>query len=369
MRPTVFSDVRSDMTIAQEEIFGPVLSIIPYDDEDDAVRIANDSIYGLAGGVWSGDEERAKRVARRIRTGQVEINGGVFNPLAPFGGYKQSGHGRELGKFGLEEFLAGQVDAALTRVQFDELASGYSLLEAPVWDGAGGVYFSDVLQGGVRRWSSDRGVEDVLPKRRGIGGMCLHADGGLVMSGRDLIHEQRVLLGELDGVTGFNDLATDSDGRVYVGALRFKPFAGETPKPGQVWRVGADGDATSVLEGIDWPNGIGFSPDGETMYACDYAHGTVLTSDGVFARSPAGSADGLAVDENGGVWVAMGEAGAIARFEPDGSLDRTFDVPAEFVSSLCFGGDNLRDVYVTTMGALLHGRSDVPGLPVPPATV
>jgi aldehyde dehydrogenase (NAD+) len=105
VQPTVFSDVKPDMTIAQEEIFGPVLSIIPYDDEEDAVRIANDSVYGLAAGVWSADEERAKRVARRIRTGQVEINGGVFNPLAPFGGYKQSGHGRELGKFALEEFL------------------------------------------------------------------------------------------------------------------------------------------------------------------------------------------------------------------------------------------------------------------------
>jgi acyl-CoA reductase-like NAD-dependent aldehyde dehydrogenase len=105
VRPTVFSDVRSDMTIAQEEIFGPVLAIIPYEDEEDAIRIANDSQYGLAGGVWSADEERAQRVARRIRTGQVEINGGVFNPLAPFGGYKQSGHGRELGRHALEEYL------------------------------------------------------------------------------------------------------------------------------------------------------------------------------------------------------------------------------------------------------------------------
>jgi len=106
VRPTVFSEVESAMTIAQDEIFGPVLTILPYSDEEEAVRIANDSIYGLAGGVWSASEDRAIAVARRIRTGQVEINGGLFNPLAPFGGYKQSGHGRELGHFGIEEFLA-----------------------------------------------------------------------------------------------------------------------------------------------------------------------------------------------------------------------------------------------------------------------
>jgi aldehyde dehydrogenase (NAD+) len=105
VRPTVFSDVRNDMTIAQEEIFGPVLSIIPYDDEDEAVRIANDTIYGLSGAVWSGDPERAERVARRIRTGQIMVNGGAFNPHAPFGGFKQSGLGREAGRWGLEEFL------------------------------------------------------------------------------------------------------------------------------------------------------------------------------------------------------------------------------------------------------------------------
>jgi len=105
VRPTVFSEVKSDMTIAREEIFGPVLAIIPYDDEEDAIRIANDTVYGLSAAVWSGDPERAKRVARLIRTGQVEINGGKFNPLAPFGGYKQSGNGREYGHFGIEEFL------------------------------------------------------------------------------------------------------------------------------------------------------------------------------------------------------------------------------------------------------------------------
>jgi betaine-aldehyde dehydrogenase len=105
VEPTIFADVQPKMTIAQEEIFGPVLSVLPYDTEDEAIRIANDTIYGLAGGVWSADPERALRVARRMRTGQVDINGGRYNPLAPFGGYKQSGIGRELGMFGLEEYF------------------------------------------------------------------------------------------------------------------------------------------------------------------------------------------------------------------------------------------------------------------------
>ncbi|MFF9818846.1 aldehyde dehydrogenase family protein [Streptomyces sp. NPDC014006] len=103
--PTVFADVTPDMTIAQEEIFGPVLSILCYDDEDDALRIANGTVYGLAGAVWAGDEAEAVAFARRMDTGQVDINGGRFNPLAPFGGYKQSGVGRELGAHGLTEYL------------------------------------------------------------------------------------------------------------------------------------------------------------------------------------------------------------------------------------------------------------------------
>ena len=105
VRPTVFGKVKNSMTIAQEEIFGPVLSIIPYQDEEDAIRIANDSPYGLAGAVWSRDDAHAQRVARRIRAGQVDVNGGAFNMNAPFGGFKQSGHGREAGVYGLEEFL------------------------------------------------------------------------------------------------------------------------------------------------------------------------------------------------------------------------------------------------------------------------
>ncbi|MGP4001497.1 aldehyde dehydrogenase family protein [Streptomyces sp. 8N706] len=105
VRPTVFADVTPGMTIAQEEIFGPVVTILKYEDEDDALRIANGTVYGLAGAVWAGDQDEAVAFARRLDTGQVDINGGAFNPLAPFGGYKQSGVGRELGPHGLAEYL------------------------------------------------------------------------------------------------------------------------------------------------------------------------------------------------------------------------------------------------------------------------
>ncbi|MBV1892433.1 MAG: aldehyde dehydrogenase family protein, partial [Ilumatobacteraceae bacterium] len=105
VKPTVLANVTNDMTVAQEEIFGPVLSIIGYEDDDDAVGIANDSPYGLSGAVWSADQDRALAIARRIRTGTIDVNGGSFNISAPFGGYKQSGYGRENGAYGVEEFL------------------------------------------------------------------------------------------------------------------------------------------------------------------------------------------------------------------------------------------------------------------------
>ena len=105
VKPTVFADVSNSMTIAREEIFGPVLSIIGYVDLDDAVTIANDTEYGLAGGVWGTDGDKALAVAKRLRTGQVDMNGAFLNTDAPFGGYKKSGNGRELGRFGLAEFV------------------------------------------------------------------------------------------------------------------------------------------------------------------------------------------------------------------------------------------------------------------------
>jgi aldehyde dehydrogenase (NAD+) len=105
VRPTVFADVDNGMTIAREEIFGPVLCILPYDSEEEAIRIANDTEYGLSAYVSSGDPERARRVARRIRAGMVHLNGAPSDQAAPFGGYKRSGNGREWGRFGFEDFL------------------------------------------------------------------------------------------------------------------------------------------------------------------------------------------------------------------------------------------------------------------------
>jgi sugar lactone lactonase YvrE len=276
-------------------------------------------------------------------------------------------------------------------VAFDTLAHGFTLTEAPCADAEGNVYFSDVLNGGVQCWSEREGVVTVVPKRRGIGGMVLHADGGLVVSGRDVSHargdETRTLLSAPEGVTGFNDIAADAAGRVYAGALRFMPFAGEQVVPGEFWRIDAEGSAVLLFGGVEWPNGVGLSPDGETVYACDYASGELLahpaaqTDAGrprVLARSPAGSLDGLALDERGGIWVALGQGGGIARFEPDGTLDHVLDVPASFVSSCCFGGPDMRDLYITTAdntddpargGTLFRTRVEVAGLPVPMASI
>jgi gluconolactonase len=265
-------------------------------------------------------------------------------------------------------------------VAFETLAAGFQFPEAPVVLDGGSVAFSDVLGGGVHRWSPDGGVETLLDRRRGIGGMAVADGGGLVVSGKDLSllqdGETRTLL-EVEGATGFNDLGTDSRGHVFAGVLRFHPFKGEQPVPGGIWALGGGlAEPREVTTEIEWANGIGFSPDGRTMYASDYAHAQVLAwdvdADGglserrILAAAPAGSCDGLAVDQEGGVLVALG-AGGIARFNPDGALDRVLEVPADFVTSLCFGGQDLRDLYVTAVaggGVLLHGRVEVPGLPV-----
>ena len=270
----------------------------------------------------------------------------------------------------------------------EALAWGFGLVEAVRWSADGSVTFSDALAGGVHRWTPE-GVTCIVPKRRGIGGLAFHADGGLVVSGRDLAHvrdDETRQLHAPGGVTGFNDLTVAADGGVYAGALRFRPFGGEQVVLGEVWLLHPDGREEVVCSGIDWPNGIGLSPDGSTLYVSDYQNARVMRCDAsgaadvvtVFATPPAGSTDGLAVDETGGVWVAMGEGGGVARFLADGTLDRVLEVPASFVATVSFGGEDLRDLNIGTAGAtdrpdrggtLFRSRSDVPGLPLPLARV
>jgi sugar lactone lactonase YvrE len=264
----------------------------------------------------------------------------------------------------------------------------HGLLEGPRLAADGEAVYSDVIAGGVWGCSSDGVVREILPKRRGIGGIVPHADGGWVISGRSVIHvlpngEQREILSG-EGVCGYNDLGTTAEGELLAGVLRYRPMSGEDPRPGQLLLVGGDGTVEVLSEDVVWPNGIGVSPDGETIYLSDYAQRAVLAvarhsgKTHTFCRSPRGSADGLAVDCEGCVWVALGEGGGVARFHPDGELDEVTTLPASFVSSLSFGGADMRDVLITTAdnlvqpelgGTLLRGRSEVAGLRVTPVCV
>ena len=255
-------------------------------------------------------------------------------------------------------------------IAFETVLEGerWGLLEAPRPAPGGGVLFSDVMNGGVHRLTPDGELETVLERRRGIGGLIPHRDGGLVVSGRDVARATGDGLETLlapEGVIGFNDLTTDAAGDVLAGALRFHPFKGEDPVPAEVFRV-SSGEV--VATGVLWANGLAVV-DG-TLFACDYARGAVLRAEAgafeVFAPAPRGSTDGLAADAEGHLWVALGDGAGIARVAPSGEVVDVVDVPGRFVSSLCFDGDTL---YVTTVGALLRGRAPVPGLPVAAAAV
>jgi sugar lactone lactonase YvrE len=257
--------------------------------------------------------------------------------------------------------------------ELETLATGYGLVEGPRWDERDGcVWFSDALRGGVYRLTPDGEVEAVDERRRGVGGLVLHEDGGVVASGRDLAHvgagEPRTVLA-VDGLTGFNDVQADLEGGILAGALRFHPLKGEAPVPGEVWRLRADGAAEVLFGGVVWPNGIGLSPDGSTIYVSDYQRECVLAWEGgdeprVFVTAPQGSScDGLAVDADGGLWVAMGAGRCVARFDAEGRPTGVVSVPADFVSSVAFGGEDGHAMLIATIGSLFRMRAPVAGSP------
>jgi len=274
----------------------------------------------------------------------------------------------------------------------ETLATGYGLIEGPRVDRDDHLYFSDVLKGGVYRRAPSGEIETVVPKRRGVGGIALHEAGGVVVSGRNICHvrggETRVVF-DLESALGFNDLFTDAAGRILVGSMHYSPFETEGPRdPGELYRIDTDGSATMLYDDVGLTNGIGLSADGRLLYHSDSARSQVLLHDvaedgscrnrRVFAQTERGSPDGLAVDEEGGVWVAGHGGSCVTRYTPEGRLDRHVDVPAVFVTSLCLGGPERRDLYIVSMdntddkalgGSIFRTRVEVPGLPVALARV
>ena len=275
---------------------------------------------------------------------------------------------------------------------FETLVTGYELVEGPRVDDANRLFFSDARGGGVYCRDPDGRIETVVPKRRGVGGIAIHAEGGIVISGRDISHvrdgESRVVF-RADDIPGFNDLFTDAAGRVLVGSQRANPFAKDAQAiPGELYRIAAGGAVEQLYGGVGLTNGIGFSPDGGRLYHSDSARGHVIghavdakgrcTQRSIFAKAEGGAPDGLAVDEQGGVWVALYGAGRVVRYTPEGAPDRALEVPARLVASVCFGGPDGRDLYVATGdnledralgGSIFRTRVDVAGLPAPKATV
>jgi gluconolactonase len=276
-------------------------------------------------------------------------------------------------------------------LDLETLAFGYGLLEGPRVDHAGRLYFADVRNGGVFRRDPAGAIETVVPGRKGVGGISLHADGGIVISGRDLCHVRdgrtRVLYGRAD-IPGWNDLFCDDAGRVLAGTIRSDPFREGVRTPGELWRIEAEGSARVLYADVGLSNGLGLSPDRRRLYHSDSTARAILVHDldadgeprarRVFATLPAGFPDGLAVDEDGAVWVAVAAGGCAVRLSPDGRIDRRLELPARMVTSLCFGGADRRDLYVVTAdnterperrGTIFRTRVDVAGLAAPLARI
>ena len=274
----------------------------------------------------------------------------------------------------------------------ETLAYGYGLLEGPRVDTNDNLYFSDVPNGGVYRRSPSGEVSTVIPRRRGVGGIALHADGGVVVSGKNICHVkdgQTRILFQRDDIPGFNDIFTDSAGRVYVGSLRSDPFKEGARTPGELWRVEGEGKATEMYGNVGLTTGIGFSLDGKMIYHADSAgphlivhdvapNGT-MTNRRAIAQMESGTIpDGLCVDEAGCIWVAVYGGRCVTRYTPDGKLDRKIEVPAKAVTSVCFGGKDRRDLYIVTAdntevpdrkGTIFRTRVETPGVSVPLARV
>lgn len=276
----------------------------------------------------------------------------------------------------------------------ERVAGGFTLAEAPVFDPEdGSVLVSDAIDGGLWRVSEERNIVNAVPHRRGIGGAALHAEGGVIVSGRNVAHKRdggtTVILSQdgHPGFTHFNDLTTDSSGRIYVGLVDMPlDRTARASRPGIVFCIDTDGCARVVAEEVEGPNGMAFTPDGESFVLSDtfadvvWRYGVDTRGDlgkrRAWADFPGDGPDGLAMAVDGSAWIALHGGSAVVCVDPDGREITRVATPTP-ATSVCFGGDDLRTLFVTTgdtrphtrAGAVFRRRVDTPGLPVTSATV
>ena len=278
----------------------------------------------------------------------------------------------------------------------EELATGFGLVEGPTWINDTGLLFSDVIKGGVYLPDHLNNVSTIVEHRRGIGGIAIHEENGLIVGGKNIAYKSftgdktTILLSNdvTEVALGFNDLTTDSKGRVYVGSVAFKVFSDDEMIPGHLHMIDVDGSVRTISDGVMLTNGLGFSPDGRTLYHADARDAVVrqyeVSPDGnvsdwkPFVQANNGHPDGLAVAEDGSVWIAMAYGSRVDVFESNGALRESLPVPLPMVTSVCFGGPDLKDLYVVTgsrggpsdvCGTIFRTRVDVPGLPISEAKV
>jgi sugar lactone lactonase YvrE len=281
-------------------------------------------------------------------------------------------------------------------MKFKTVASPYCFLEAPRSDGDV-LWFTDLLLGGLYRLLPGGEIQVFMKDSKHIGGVVINEDGTIICGGtagltwlKPTTGESGVLLGSVDGqpLSGANDMYPDGKGGLYFGTLSHAGEYGKPPSLTALYRLSPNGSVKLLRDGLKFANGIGLSPDGRRLYHNESLLGTFvydvredgsLDNRAVFSSKE--DCDGLAVDSEGGVWIAYFASGKLIRYRADGSVDRQVPVPHKVVTSLCFGGSDNRDMYVTTAGnegidALMTGvnppqeasvfqaRVDVAGLPV-----
>lgn len=281
-------------------------------------------------------------------------------------------------------------------MDFEVIATGYCFLEAPRVAGED-VWFTDLLLGGVYRRSPDGSVHRFLSDRYHVGGLAVNEDGRIICGGPGGLvwldpatGASGVVLATIEGeeFTGANDFIADGKGGLYFGTLSKGADYSQPPQLTRLFHIDAKLRVVKVSEDLKFSNGLGLSPDGKHLYHVESLRGVFqydVLDDGRLRNkvvfTPREDGDGMAVDAEGGVWIAHMESGEVIRYHANGEADRRIPMPHKVVSSICFGGPDWRDVYVTTAGdhgveslftgelppreaSLFHARSDIPGAPV-----